>query len=128
MSELVRQAEFGAWRLPPGRLANALAFELVGIHEIANAAAETTQKQATGRRPTTGEKGRLIDHREAELARGQNRARTLAAAAGVEIVTVKIEQHDPRPLDPFEQRVKPRRVEAPGIIKLVEAAESRRRG
>src|SRR5271166_953652 len=46
MDEFVRQAHFGARRLSPGRFADALAFDLVGIDKIADAAAETAQEQA----------------------------------------------------------------------------------
>src|SRR5438445_686796 len=128
MDELLGQTELGARRFSPIRLAHAFAFELVGIDKVANAAAETAQEQAGRRSPMPGEKGRLIDHAKADLARGQDGARPLAASAGIEIVTMEIEQHDTRPLDPFEQRVEPRRIQAPRLIELVEAAKSCRRG
>ena len=68
-------------------------------------------------------KGRLVDDAETDLPGGEDRARLLAAPTRVEIVAVEIKQHDPRPFDAFEQRIKPRRIEAPGIVKLVEIAE-----
>ncbi len=66
---------------------------------------------------------RLVDHAEADLPGGEDRARLFAAPAWVEIVAVEIKQHNPRPLDAFEQRIQPGRVEPPGIVKLVEIAE-----
>src|SRR5271166_1395552 len=76
----------------------------------------------------TDEKGRLINDRIAEAMLGKNRSRPLAASTRVEIVTVEIEQHDPCALDSLEQRVESDRVEPPGIVKFVEAAEGSRRG
>src|SRR5438874_5420808 len=73
-----------------------------------------------------GEEGRLIDDAVTDLPAREDRARVLGASARVEIVTVEIEQHDARPLDPLEQRIKPRRVETPRIVKLVEIAKGRR--
>ena len=46
MDEFVGQAHLGARRFSPGRFADALAFDLVGVEEIADAAAETAQEQA----------------------------------------------------------------------------------
>src|ERR1700757_1054581 len=70
------------------------------------------------------EESRLVDDAVTDLPAREDRARVLAASAGVEIVTMEIEQHDARPFDPLEQRIKPRRIETPRIVKLVEIAES----
>ncbi len=76
-----------------------------------------------------GEKGWLIYNTEADLVTGEDRAGPFAASARVEIVAVKIEQHDAGAFDAFEQRIEPRRVEAPRIVELVEIAKGRgRRG
>jgi hypothetical protein len=53
------------------------------------------------------------------LARGQDNARPLAASARVEIVAVEVEQHDTRPLDPFEQRMRAASRSAATIVELV---------
>jgi hypothetical protein len=45
MDELVRQAHLGARCFSPGRFANPLTLNLVGVEKIADAAAETTQEQ-----------------------------------------------------------------------------------
>jgi hypothetical protein len=74
------------------------------------------------------QKGRLIDDRKAEPTLRKDRPRPLPASARVEIVTMEKEQHDPCPLGALEQRVEPDRIEAPGLIELVEAAEGRRGG
>ena len=67
--------------------------------------------------------GRLVDHRVTEPARGEDLARLLAAATRVEIVAVEIEQHDARSFNPLQQRIEPRRIETPRIVKLVEIAK-----
>src|SRR5467141_2473845 len=74
------------------------------------------------------QKGRLIDDRKAEPTLRKDRPRPLPASARVEIVTMKKEQHDARSLDALEQRVEPDRIEAPGFIEFVKAAEGRRGG
>jgi hypothetical protein len=71
-----------------------------------------------------GEERRLVHNAVTDFPAREDLARVLAASARVEIVTVEIEQHDARPFDPLEQRIKPRRIETPRIVKLVEIAES----
>ncbi len=110
----------------PGRLANPLAFDLLGVEKITDAAAEPAQEEAGRRRPMPGEESRLVDHAVADLPAGKDRARVLAAPARVEIVTMEVEQHDACPLDPLEQRIEPSRIEAPRIVKLVEIAKGGR--
>jgi hypothetical protein len=72
-----------------------------------------------------GEEGGLIDHTETNLPACKDCARALAAAARIEIVAVEIEKHHARSLEPLEKRIEPRRVETPGIVKLVEIAKRR---
>src|ERR1700758_505884 len=93
MDELVRQTQVRAWHFSPHRLANPLAVELFGIEKIADAASEAAQEQARRRRPVTDEKSRLIDNGEAGVSGRQDHPRSVAASAGVEIVTMEIEQH-----------------------------------
>src|SRR6516225_5274869 len=113
MGQLFGEAEVGARRLSPFGLANAFALELVVIDEVANTSAETAQ-EGTGRRcPMPGQESRLINDAETDLVLRQNGARPFAASARVEIIAVKKEQHDMRPLDPFEERIKPRRIQSP---------------
>ena len=96
------------------------------IREIADAVAKAPQKQTARRGPMSRQIGRLIDHRKADAASGENFARFVAAPAGIEIVAVEIKDHDSGMLHLFEQRVKLGRVEAPAVIELVEDAVSRR--
>src|SRR5215469_1014243 len=55
MDELVWQPHLAARRFSPGRFANALAFDLVGVEKIADATAEAAQKQARRRCPMADE-------------------------------------------------------------------------
>src|SRR5271166_4880409 len=86
MEKFVRQAEFGTGRLAPHRLTNELVLERVGIDKILDAPAKPAQEQTGRRRPMPGEKGRLIDDREADPVLGKDRSRPLPASARVEIV------------------------------------------
>ena len=72
--------------------------------------------------------GGLIDDGVADTALRQDRARALAASAGIEIVAVEIEHHDAGALDALQQGIEPRRVEPPAVIEIVEAAIGGRRG
>src|ERR1700758_2167666 len=126
MGQFFGEAEVGAWPLSPFGFANAFALELVVIDEVADTSAETAQEETGRRCPMPGQEGWLIDDAKADLTLRQNGARPFAASARVKIVAVEKEQHDMGALDPFEERIKPRRVQSPRIIKLVEAAEGGR--
>ena len=69
------------------------------------------------------EESGLIDDAETDLPACKDRTRVLAATARVEIVAVEIEQHDARSFNPLQQRIEPRRIETPRIVKLVEIAK-----
>src|SRR5437879_3109342 len=74
------------------------------------------------------EEGRLVDDGVAEPASREDLARAFASPAGIEIVAMEIEHHDPRALYLLEQRIKLGRVEFPAVIEIVEAAIGRRGG
>src|ERR1700752_4360043 len=69
------------------------------------------------------EKGRLIDDGKAEPVLRKDRSRTFPTAGRIKTITAEIEQHDPCPPDLLKQRVEPDRVQAPGAVEFVEAAE-----
>src|ERR1700749_3597228 len=102
MDKCFRQVHLGAWGFAPGRLAAPLAFDLVGIEKIQDAAAEAAQEQTGRGRPMPGEKGRLVDNAVADLPASEDRTRMLATAARIEIVAMKVKQHHARPFDPLE--------------------------
>lgn len=121
--EFCGKAEFGAWFFSPHRFANKLAFQPVVIGKIAHAIAEPAQKQPARRYPVADEIGWLIDDGEAEAAAGKDNARLSAPPARIEVVAVEKEQHHAGPPDLLEQWIKARRIQAPGVVVVLEVAK-----
>src|SRR5205814_6647036 len=99
IGKLGRQFQLGARGRAPDRFAGQLALQLLVIGEIADAAAVAPQEQPGRGSPVARQISGLIDDGVADTALRQDRARALAASAGVEIVAVEIEHHDSGALD-----------------------------
>src|SRR5690348_9128836 len=70
VDQLVGQAQLGARRLAPCRLAVAFAFDRGGVDEVTDAIAKAAQEKPGRRSPMAGKKRRLIDDAEADLPGG----------------------------------------------------------